>query len=234
MPLYVIATPIGNLGDITYRAVDLLRQVEIILAEDTRKTSTLLNKYAIKTPMQSYHMHNENQNTSYWISELHKGRSIALVTDAGTPGVSDPGYLLISQAMDESIDVDILPGPTAFLPALLYSGLPMHEFTFWGFVPAKKGKQTFLEKWCQWPQTSAAYESPHKLLKTLGQMGLLISGERKISVSRELTKKFEETIRGRYEDVFSHFQNTQIRGEYVICLEGKDAFNKRIKKLHEK
>ncbi len=233
MSLSIIATPIGNLGDITYRAVQTLSEVDLILAEDTRKSRILLNHYDINTPMQSYHMHNENQSTDHWITELRNGRNIALISDAGTPGVSDPGYLLITAAIDHDIPLEILPGPTAVVPALLYSGLHLHEFTFWGFVPAKKGKQSFLEKWANCSHTSAVYESPHKLLKTLEKLGDYIETERKISVSRELTKKFEETIRGTFAEVFSHFQNTQVKGEFVICLEGTEAYIKRIKKLNE-
>ncbi len=229
MPLYVIATPIGNLGDITYRAVQTLSQADVVLAEDTRTSRVLLDHYDISAPMQSYHMHNEAQSLDKWIKMLQNEQSIALISDAGTPGISDPGHLIINTAIDEGIPVEILPGPTAFVPALLLSGMASHQFTFWGFPPQKKGLHTYLQELAQWSQTCVYYESPHRIIKNLKKLAELVEPDRAVSVSRELTKKFEETIRGNILEVILHLESGKVKGEFVICLEGTKAYNKRKK-----
>ncbi len=231
MSLYVVATPIGNLGDITYRAVEVLRSVDHILAEDTRTSRVLLDHYGISTPMSSYHMHNEDVTAHQWIEKMQTGMSIALISDAGTPGISDPGHLLINTATEAEVRVEVIPGATAFIPALLYSGMATHHFTFWGFPPQKKGKQTYIQNLSQWTQTSVLYESPHRIIKTLEKLSEYTESDRHVSISREITKKFEETFRGDILEVILHLKSKKVKGEYVICLEGVDAYQKR--KKHE-
>jgi len=188
--LYIVPTPIGNLGDMTYRAVAVLKSVDKILAEDTRTTRVLLNHYEISTPCESFHIHNEHHKLKKYLHELQEGSILAQVSDAGTPGVSDPGYLLCREALANEIEIEVLPGATAFVPALIKSGFPIHRFTFEGFLPAKKGRQTKLLEWSKSPDTIVFYESPHKLLKTLEALSGICDPFRRISVSRELTKKF--------------------------------------------
>jgi len=218
--LYIVPTPIGNLGDITFRAVDALKNANKILAEDTRTTGVLLNHYEISTPCESFHIHNEHHKLPKFIEELKQGSILAQVSDAGMPAISDPGYLLARAAIEEGIDIEVLPGATAFLPALIKSGFSLHKFTFEGFLPPKKGRQTKLQEWAKENDTLVFYESPHKLLKTLNALLEYCGENRRVSVSRELTKKFEETITGRLIDVLSHFESKSPKGEFVVVLEG--------------
>lgn len=218
--LYIVPTPIGNLGDMTYRAVEVLKQVDKVLAEDTRTSKVLLNHYEIGTPLESFHQHNEHQKLTYLIQELKSGKVFAQVSDAGTPGISDPGFLLTRMALQEGISVEVLPGATAFVPALLKSGFPLHCFVFEGFLPQKKGRQTKLKQWSTDDRTIVFYESPHKLLKTLVQLQEFCSPQRRVSVSREITKKFEETVTGTLAEVAAHFTAHSPKGEFVVVLEG--------------
>ncbi|MEQ9402159.1 MAG: 16S rRNA (cytidine(1402)-2'-O)-methyltransferase [Cyclobacteriaceae bacterium] len=218
--LFLVPTPIGNLGDITYRAVEVLNNVDLILAEDTRTSGFLLKHYKVKTPCQSFHAHNEHKKVDEAVKKLQSGMSIAQISDAGTPGISDPGFLLVREALANNIKVDALPGATAFVPALIKSGFPCERFVFEGFLPHKKGRQTRINALKDEPRTAIFYESPHRLLKTLKQFKEL-SGERNISVSRELTKKFEETVTGTIDEVLEYFQSKSIKGEFVIILEGE-------------
>lgn len=217
--LYLVPTPIGNLADMTYRAVQVLNAVDLILAEDTRTSGFLLKHYEIKTPAQSFHAHNEHKKVSEVIEKLKAGVTIAQISDAGTPGISDPGFLLVRAALEHDIEVDALPGPTAFVPALIKSGFPCERFVYEGFLPHKKGRQTRIEALKEEARTTVLYESPHRLLKTLQQFKEIL-GDRNVSVSRELTKKFEETVTGSIDEVFSHFNAKSIKGEFVIVLEG--------------
>ncbi|MEQ6168479.1 16S rRNA (cytidine(1402)-2'-O)-methyltransferase [Ekhidna sp. MALMAid0563] len=217
--LYLVPTPIGNLADMTYRAVEVLKNVDLILAEDTRTSGVLLKHYDIGTPAQSFHAHNEHKKVEETILKLKEGRSIAQISDAGTPGISDPGFLLVREALANEIPVDSLPGATAFIPALVKSGFPCDRFVFEGFLPHKKGRQTRIESIKEETRTVVYYESPHRLLKTLQQFKEIL-GERNVSVSRELTKKFEETVTGPIDDVLTYFSTKSIKGEFVIVLEG--------------
>jgi 16S rRNA (cytidine1402-2'-O)-methyltransferase len=218
--LYMVPTPIGNLGDMTYRAVSVLKTVDKILAEDTRTTRVLLNHYEISTHCESFHTHNEHHKLPKYIQELKEGAQLAQVSDAGTPGISDPGYLLCREALAQNIDVEVLPGATAFVPALIKSGFALHKFTFEGFLPAKKGRQTKLMEWSNYANTLVFYESPHKLLKTLKALSELCEPQRRVSVSREITKKFEETVTGSLSQVLEHFIQHAPKGEFVVVLEG--------------
>lgn len=218
--LFVVPTPVGNLEDMTFRSIRVLKEAELILAEDTRTTGFLLKHYGIETPMRSYHMHNEHKIVEGLASELASGRTMALVTDAGTPGISDPGFLLIREAVKQGVEVQCLPGATAFVPALVNSGLPSDRFTFEGFLPPKKGRQTKLLSLKEEKRTMIFYESPHKLVKTLGDFAEHYGADRPCSVSREISKKFEETIRGSVGEVLEHFQNTAPKGEFVLILGG--------------
>lgn len=218
--LYIVPTPIGNLGDITYRAVSVLKSVDKILAEDTRTTRVLLNHYEISTPCESFHIHNEHHKLSKHIHDLKEGAQLAQVSDAGTPAVSDPGYLLTREAISQGIEIEVLPGATAFLPALIKSGFALHKFTFEGFLPQKKGRQTKLMEWSKYDDTLVFYESPHKLLKTLVALRDLCESHRRVSVSREITKKFEETVNGTLSDAVAHFEARAPKGEFVVVLEG--------------
>ncbi len=217
--LYLVPTPIGNLADMTYRAVEVLKGVDLILAEDTRTSGFLLKHYEIGTPAQSFHAHNEHKKVDEAIEKLKNGVSIAQISDAGTPGISDPGFLLVRAALANDIPVDSLPGATAFVPALIKSGFPCERFVFEGFLPHKKGRQTRIEAMKEEGRTAIYYESPHRLLKTLQQFKELL-GDRNVSVSRELTKKFEETVTGSIDSVLEHFGSKSIKGEFVIILEG--------------
>lgn len=219
--LYLVPTPIGNLGDITIRALDILRSVDLILAEDTRTTGFLLKHYQISKPLQSFHNFNEHKVLTHLIERLNKGETIALVSDAGTPGISDPGFLIVRQCVQEGITVDCLPGPTAFVPALVKSGLPSDRFVFEGFLPHKKGRQTIFKKLSEEDRTMIFYESPYRLIKTLEQIKEHFGADRQVSVSRELTKMFEETVNGTVEEVLAHFSAKEVKGEIVIVVGGK-------------
>jgi len=218
MPLYIVPTPIGNLKDITYRAVDILKKADIILAEDTRTSSKLLNHYSIDRKLQSFHMHNEHQKLEDILKELQAGSLIAVISDAGTPGISDPGFLLIRESIVKGIDVFCLPGATAFVPALIQSGFPTDRFVFEGFLPHKKGRKTRLEVLAKEKRTIVLYESPHRILKTLNQFLLYFNEDRKISVVRELTKKFETQFRGTIKESIDYFTEKKPKGEFVISI----------------
>ena len=219
--LYIVPTPIGNLEDMTFRAISVLKSADSILAEDTRTSGKLLKHYEIKTPMQSHHMHNEHKTVERLVERLKSGETIALISDAGTPAISDPGFLLTRACVENGIEVDCLPGATAFVPALVNSGLPNNKFVFEGFLPVKKGRQTRLKLLAEETRTIIFYESPHKLIKTLGHFCEYFGEDRSVSVSRELTKMFEETIRGTAKEVLAHYTNKPPKGEIVIVVGGK-------------
>ena len=231
--LHIIPTPIGNLADITYRAVSLLQTVDLILAEDTRTSSVLLNHYQIRKPLSPYHQHNEHKITAHLVSQLSAGMQIALLTDAGTPGISDPAFLLVRACVEAGVPVECLPGPTAFVPALVNSGLPLDRFCFEGFLPLKKGRHTLLTRLSTEERTMVFYESPMRLVKTLEQMAGYFGAERPCSVSRELTKKFEETRRGTLVEVAAYFREKGVKGEIVIVVGGAAAVRARGKKTDE-
>lgn len=218
--IYLIPTPIGNLEDMTLRGIRLLKEVDLILAEDTRTSQKLLNHYEIKTSMQSFHMHNEHKKVAQVIQEVLRGKIIALISDAGTPGISDPGYLLVHEALKEGVKVECLPGPTALIPALVQSGFPSDRFVFEGFLPPKKGRQGRLKQMAEESRTTVFYESPHKIVKTLGQMLPYFGSERKLAVVRELSKKFESNFRGSVEEALHFFEEHPPKGEFVIVVEG--------------
>ena len=221
--LYIIPTPIGNLGDITLRALEILKSVDLILAEDTRTSGFLLKHYQITKPLQSFHNFNEHKILSGLIERLEKGETMALVSDAGTPGISDPGFLIIRACLQANLKVDCLPGATAFVPALVKSGLPCDRFVFEGFLPHKKGRQTMLKKLAEEERTMIFYESPYRLIKSLEQFIEYFGADRKASVSRELTKMFEETVNGSLEEILKHFQAKEVKGEIVMVVSGKDS-----------
>ena len=218
--LFIVPTPIGNLGDITYRAIEILNKVDFILAEDTRKTGVLLKHYQIRKPVKSYHNFNEHRQLADIITQLKSGKSIALVSDAGTPGISDPGYLLIRECLNEKIEIEALPGPTAFIPALLKSGFPCERFIFEGFLPHKKGRVSRLESLKSETRTIIFYESPHRLLKTLEQFTGVFGGDKAISISREISKIYEETFTGTVSEALNYFKPDRIKGEFVIVIKG--------------
>lgn len=220
MKLYLVPTPIGNLDDITLRAVKVLQQVDAILAEDTRTSGVLLRHLGISKPLHSYHIFNEHQTVQRLVAQLREGKTLALVSDAGTPAISDPGFLLVRECIKNEVPVECLPGPTAFVPALVNSGLPTDRFTFEGFLPHKKGRQTRLAELAGEERTMVFYESPHRLLKTLQQFADLFGPERPASVSRELTKLFEENQRGSLSELITYFAQKTIKGELVICVQG--------------
>ena len=220
--LYLIPTPIGNLEDITLRALRILKEVDLILAEDTRVTSKLLQHYEIKKPVQAHHQHNEHQTITFIADRIAVGENVALVSDAGTPGISDPGFLLVRECLQKGIEVECLPGATAFVPALVQSGLPCDAFVFVGFLPQKKGRQTKLKSLSEENRTMVFYESPHRLVKALEEFKEHFGVERKISVSRELTKMFEETFRGSVEEAINYFSAKTVKGEIVIVVGGKE------------
>lgn len=219
--LYIVPSPIGNLGDITIRAIDILKSVDLILAEDTRTSSKLLRHYNIDKPTSSYHQHNEHKILAHLTQQLLEGKTMALITDAGTPGVSDPAFLLVRECIKNDIKVECLPGATAFVPALVNSGLPMNSFCFEGFLPLKKGRQTFFKRLVNEERTMVFYESPMRLIRTLKDLIEYFGADRQCCVSRELTKMFEENKRGTLQEVHEHFNEKTVKGEIVIVVEGK-------------
>jgi 16S rRNA (cytidine1402-2'-O)-methyltransferase len=220
--LYIVPTPIGNLKDITFRALDVLKEVDLILAEDTRDTSNLLNHYGITKSLTPYHQHNEHQVLQHLVNQLLEGKKMAIVTDAGTPGISDPAYLLVRECIKVGIKVECLPGATAFVPALVNSGIPSNRFCFEGFLPVKKGRQTLLKRLAEEERTLVFYESPQRLVKTLEDFVQYFGADRLCSVSRELTKLFEENKRGRLQEVAQYYAEKGVKGEIVIVVAGKD------------
>lgn len=220
--LYIVPTPIGNLEDITFRAKRVLSEVDLILAEDTRKTGLLLKHYNIENKMVSHHLHNEHKTVNSIVEKLTSGLNIALVSDAGTPSISDPGFLLVRECVKNNLEVETLPGAVAFIPALVNSGLPSEKFCFEGFLPQKKGRQKRLLQLQDETRTMIFYESPHRLLKALEQFSEIFGNERQAAVSRELTKLFEENVRGTLQELISHFKEKNIKGEIVIIVEGKN------------
>jgi len=218
--LYIIPTPIGNLQDLTLRSLDLLKEVNTILAEDSRKTRILLAHYGIEKKIHPYHAFNEHKVVEALVGRIKNGESMALVTDAGTPSISDPGFLLIRSCLAHGVDMECLPGPTAFIPALVNSGLPSDRFCFEGFLPHKKGRNKRLSQLRDETRTMIFYESPHRLIKTLQQLAECLGEDRASSISRELTKIHEETIRGTLSELINHFQNHPVKGEFVIVVEG--------------
>ncbi|MEM9390108.1 MAG: 16S rRNA (cytidine(1402)-2'-O)-methyltransferase [Bacteroidota bacterium] len=219
--LYLVPTPIGNLEDITLRALRILKEADLILAEDTRTSGKLLKHYQISNPLQSYHIFNEHKIVESLIKRLKNGETIALVSDAGTPSISDPGFLLVKQCLEAGVGIECLPGATAFVPALVKSGLPSDRFTFEGFLPHKKGRQTRLLKIAEETRTTIIYESPHRLVKCLNQLAEVCGASRLVSVSRELTKIHEETINGTLSELIDYFGKKVIKGEIVIVIHGK-------------
>ena len=219
--LYLIPTPIGNRGDITLRALETLKKVDTILAEDTRTSGLLLKHYGIGKSLQSFHIFNEHKSIATLITRMLNTETFALVSDAGTPGISDPGFLLVRECLRAGIRISCLPGPTALIPALVNSGFPTDRFVFEGFLPHKKGKQTLLKKLAEEERTIVLYESPHRLVKTLQQLRVYFGGDRPVSVSRELTKLHEETFTGALDKVIVHFQARDVKGEIVIVIDGK-------------
>ena len=218
--LYVVPTPVGNLEDMTMRAVRVLNEVDLILAEDTRTTSVLLKHFDIHTPMSSHHKFNEHKTVEQVVSRIQQGTTVALVSDAGTPAISDPGFLLVRACVAHDVDVECLPGATAFVPALVNSGLPNDRFCFEGFLPQKKGRQTKFKELAVEERTMIFYESPFRIIKTLEQMAEYWGAERKASVSREISKKFEETVRGTLSELIVHFTENPPKGEFVMVVEG--------------
>lgn len=224
--LYIVPTPIGNLDDITIRAVKILSEADLILAEDTRNSSFLLKHLKIEKPLRSYHMHNEHKILEAIISDIENGKKIALISDAGTPGISDPGFLLIRECVRKELPITTLPGATAFVPALVNSGLPCNEFSFYGFLPQKKGRQTMLKKLAEEDKTFVLYESPFRLVKLLEELKQYLGAERNASVSRELSKMFEENKRGTLEELISYFSEKTVKGEIAVVVEGKNKKEK--------
>ena len=221
MKLFLVPTPVGNLGDMTYRGVEVLHSVDLILAEDTRTSRVLLQHYGIDTPLQSYHIFNEHQTVSGLVERLKAGTTIAVITDAGTPGISDPGFLLVRESVKEGIPVECLPGATAFVPALIDSGLPCDRFVFLGFLPHKKGRQTALRALAEEERTMVIYESPYRLQRLLEELRAVLGDERPVSVSREISKLHAETARGTLAEVAAHFGEKEVKGEIVVVLAGK-------------
>ena len=219
--LYLVPTPIGNLEDITLRAIKVLKEVDVVLAEDTRTSGKLLKHFDIDTPLQSHHMHNEHKQLDGLVQKMKEGAIFALISDAGTPAISDPGFLLTRACVENDIEVECLPGATAFVPALVNSGLPNDRFVFEGFLPIKKGRQTRLLELAEETRTMVFYESPHKLLKTLTQFAKYFGEDRPVSVSRELTKLYEETVRGTVGELVAYFTTKAPKGEFVIVVGGK-------------
>jgi len=220
--LYLVPTPIGNLKDLTFRALEILQQVDLILAEDTRTSSHLLRHYQVNKPVTPYHQHNEHKVLQHLVSQLAEGKTMAMVTDAGTPGISDPAFLLVRECVKAGVPVECLPGATAFVPALVNSGIPTNRFVFEGFIPVKKGRQTLLKQLQTEERTMIFYESPMRLVKTLLDFIEYFGADRKVSVSRELTKMFEENKRGTLQEVHDYFAAKTVKGEIVIVLEGKE------------
>jgi 16S rRNA (cytidine1402-2'-O)-methyltransferase len=218
--LVVVPTPVGNLQDMTFRAVTCLKGVDLILAEDTRTSGKLLKHYDIQTPTKSFHAFNEHKQLEYVLDQLKNGTEMALISDAGTPGISDPGFILTRACIEQGVPVECLPGATAFVPALVNSGLPTDKFVFEGFLPPKKGRQQRLNQLLNEPRTMVFYESPYRLIKTLEQFITVFGSERRVSISREISKMYEENIHGTLEEVFSRLKSQKIKGELVIVLEG--------------
>lgn len=219
--LYLVPTPIGNLKDITLRALEVLKEVDLILAEDTRTSSKLLQHYQISRPLSPYHQHNEHRVLMHLVSQLLEGKEMALITDAGTPGISDPAFLLVRECIRTGVRVECLPGATAFVPALVNSGLPAHRFCFEGFLPQKKGRQTHLQSLAEETRTMIFYESPMRLLRTLEDLAAVFGPDRPCSVSRELTKIYEENVRGSLQEVQAYFTDKAVKGEIVLVVAGK-------------
>lgn len=229
--LYLVPTPIGNLEDMTFRAVNVLKEVSLILAEDTRTSRPLLNHFDIHTPLQAHHLFNEHQSVESIVQRLKTGEDIALITDAGTPGISDPGFLLVRECVKNDIELTVLPGATAFVPALVSSGLACERFAFEGFLPHKKGRQSKLEALKEEARTMIFYESPHRIGKTLEQFREVFGDERHASISREISKKFEETVRGTLQELALLYKDKTAKGEFVITVEGFNAIKPSKKQL---
>lgn len=221
--LYLVPTPVGNLEDITLRALRVLKEVDLILAEDTRTSSVLLKHYDIHTPLRSHHKFNEHETSNTVADEIAAGKNVALISDAGTPGISDPGFMLARACIKKGVEVQCLPGATAFVPALIDSGLPCDRFYFEGFLPQKKGRQTRLQQLAEQEHTMIIYESPFRLVKTLEQLAQVLGAERRASVSREISKKFEDTQRGTLVELIEHYKQTPPKGEIVMVVEGKSS-----------
>ncbi|GAB2668786.1 16S rRNA (cytidine(1402)-2'-O)-methyltransferase [Flavihumibacter cheonanensis] len=221
--LYLVPSPIGNLQDITLRALDVLKQVDVILAEDTRNSARLLNHFQIQKPLTPYHQHNEHKVLQHLVDQLVAGKNMAVLTDAGTPGISDPAFLLVRECIRNNVKVETLPGATAFVPALVNSGLPINRFCFEGFLPLKKGRQTLLKKLATEERTMVFYESPMRLVKTLEELQTYFGPDRQAAVSRELTKLFEETKRGTLAELAQYFGTKPVKGEIVLVVEGTTA-----------
>lgn len=221
--LYVVPTPVGNLEDMTFRAIRVLKEADLILAEDTRTSGILLKHYDIKNPMQSHHKFNEHQTVEHIVTRIKSGETIALISDAGTPGISDPGFLIVRECVRNGIEVQCLPGATAFVPAIVSSGLPNERFCFEGFLPQKKGRMTRLNSLAEEKRTMIFYESPYRLVKTLTQFSEIFGPERPVSVCREISKVHEESVRGTLAEVIQHFTENEPRGEIVIVLGGKEG-----------
>lgn len=232
MKLYLVPTPVGNLGDITMRALEVLKGADAILCEDTRTSGKLMKLYEIQKPLYSYHMHNEHKVTEGLVQQLKAGKTFALVTDAGTPAISDPGFFLVRACIQENIPVECLPGATAFVPALAVSGLPTNRFSFEGFLPQKKGRKTMLEKLASEERTMVLYESPHRLVKCLEELKAHMGADRQASVSRELSKMFEDTRRGTLEELIAFYTQQPAKGEIVIVVAGKPEKAKKAKYAH--
>lgn len=232
--LYIVPTPVGNLEDITLRAIKVLREADLILAEDTRTSSVLLKHYEIRKPLLSHHKFNEHGTSAGIIERLKAGHTIALISDAGTPGISDPGFFLVREAARAGVTVQTLPGATACIPALVNSGLPCDRFCFEGFLPQKKGRQTLLRSLAAEERTMVIYESPYRVLKTLDQLAEVLGGDRQASCSREISKLHEETLRGTLSELAAHFRDTEPKGEFVIVVAGADPKREKKEKEHKK
>lgn len=222
MKLYIVPTPIGNLEDITLRALNVLKSVDFILCEDTRTTRNLLKHYEIDKRCMAYHIFNEHEQLGHYINQIRASESVALVSDAGTPGISDPGFLIARECIANDIEVECLPGATAFVPALVQSGLPCSSFYFYGFLPHKKGKESLLKRVAEMEETVVFYESPHRLLKTLEKMVEIMGPDRRISISKELTKIYDFTFRGTLAEAVAYFGQKEVKGEFVMVLSGKE------------
>jgi 16S rRNA (cytidine1402-2'-O)-methyltransferase len=220
--LYLVPTPLGNLKDMTFRGIEVLQSVDVILCEDTRTSSKLLQHYQIQKPLSPYHQHNEHKIVEHLVDQLKGGKTFALITDAGTPGISDPAFLLVRECIKEGIKVECLPGATAFVPALVNSGIPTNRFVFEGFLPLKKGRQTMLKELAVEPRTIILYESPMRLVKTLKELAVYFGADRLASVSRELTKMFEENKQGTLQDLAVYFESKSVKGEIVIVVAGAE------------
>lgn len=219
--LYIVPTPIGNLDDITIRGLKILETVDLILCEDTRRSKRLLNHFNIESKLRSHHKFNEHKEVQFIVEKIKKGQDVALISDAGTPGISDPGFLIARTCLENNINIECLPGATALIPALLISGISIEKFVFEGFLPVKKGRKTRLDQLKEENRTMVFYESPHKLIRTLNDFSQTFGLDRKISVSRELTKIYEETVRGTISELINHYQEKSPKGEFVIVLDGK-------------